>query len=393
MIRKYSFLMYLLLLMVANGCIEDFEVDTSNSFENILVVEAILTNDQARQEILLSRTAPIEEETIEIKSEKNAVVKVVDDLGNEYNFVEEESGAYISPNNFVIDKNRSYQLFITTVDGIMYQSDMVRQTSNSSIDNLYAKKMLEESTGIEGIGVFVDSSGLSENQDFYRYQYQETYKIVTPSVIVQEFVIESEFPLIINLVPTTTDRVCYKTVASNNILLASTEGLEENRIDNFLVTFIPFNAFSLRTRYSILVQQYLQSREADLFYTLLDKFSDLENLFSQAQPGFISGNIRSVNTEQKVLGLFELSTKTERRIFFEHDDFFPEKPSPLYVDDCISFSPNPSALLSTITSGEYLYLGPNEEPLPEESPYLFVPRICGDCTELGTAVVPDFWID
>ncbi|MGB6153273.1 MAG: DUF4249 family protein, partial [Pricia sp.] len=147
-------------------------------------------------------------------------------------------------------------------------------------------------------------------------------------------------------------------------------------------------------RYSILVRQQVISSEAYSYFETLKDFSQSESLFSESQPGFINGNIRSEpDAEEKVVGYFTVASLTEKRIFFEHNDFFPDGPAPDFVNACEFDAPDYRILVEKIRSGEVKYVLPNTDPGPMEGPYLVVPDICGDCTVFGSNVVPDFWED
>ncbi len=394
--KTYSFLLIVLVSFTISTCTEPFEIE-DDTFENILVVNAILTDEVKQQEVLLSRTFSLKAEESELSTERNATVKVVDDLQNEYIFQETDPGKYVSTAIFSAQPGRTYQLLINTNDGKSYTSNPETLPQSVQIDNLYAERMVNDDE-IEGVGIFIDSSDPTGISNFYRYEYEETYKIIAPSVITSEFRVVSESPLALDLFPTTEERVCYKTEFSNNIIFNNTTDLTENKIRRFLVRFIPDNDFKIRTRYSILVHQFVQSKAAFSFYETLQEFSDPESIFSQTQPGFIPGNIFSENNlNEKVLGLFEVSSVSSQRIFFSFRDLYPVEGIFPYIEDCTPLTPEnfgAAAILAlVIRRREFLYLYPNDDPQPGEGPYYFVPAACGDCTVLGSATAPDFWQD
>jgi hypothetical protein len=144
----------------------------------------------------------------------------------------------------------------------------------------------------------------------------------------------------------------------------------------------------------------VQSLEAFTYYNILDQLSGSGSLFSQIQPGFINGNIFSTeDRNEKVLGFFEVSSVTEQRIYFNYEDFFPNDDLPPYFIDCRTSTPvivtqgGTTPLHDGIEAGILKYLSDNNPPAPNEGPYFVVPTACGDCTELGTNVKPDFWED
>ena len=100
-----------------------------------------------------------------------------------------------------------------------------------------------------------------------------------------------------------------------------------------------------------------------------------------------------------VLGYFEVASVSERRIFFNYDDFFPGEDLPPYADPCTRVTPplqdreTDCVLRPLIEAGTFLYLEENFEPSLTAGPFVVVPRVCGDCTVLGTNELPEFWIE
>jgi hypothetical protein len=143
-----------------------------------------------------------------------------------------------------------------------------------------------------------------------------------------------------------------------------------------------------------LVKQYVQSQEAYAFYRTLNDLSGSESILSQNQPGFINGNVfSSDNANEKVIGFFEVSSVSSKRIFINRDDFdLIDYTSPPYEVECEEIAPPLNQLLETIQSGNLIfYYNNNGIPRLPGGPYVMVPSKCGDCTKIGTNIVPDFW--
>ena len=69
------------------SCIDPFEPETVD-FNSAIVIEATITDENKKQEILLSRTFALD--TTGIYGERGAEVKVTDTNGTAYNFMEAE---------------------------------------------------------------------------------------------------------------------------------------------------------------------------------------------------------------------------------------------------------------------------------------------------------------
>ncbi|PWL38063.1 DUF4249 domain-containing protein [Flagellimonas aquimarina] len=389
--HKYHFIFLVLLNGLFFGCVEPFDAATED-FESALVIDALITNEFKHQVVYLSRTFRLEDGIS--SGESNAAIKIEDSQGNEYVFQESVPGTYVSTNMFSAQPNVEYQLSITTSGGSSYISNSVVLPTNTSIDNLYAAVETNDQN-VEGVAILVDTFDPEGESQYYRYDYEETYKIVAPRWNPQDLIVVSESPVIYGFAPRPREeQVCYNTVNSLNIILGNTTGFSEDRLTRFPIRFLDRFDYIIGHRYSILVRQYVISREAHSFYTTLNEFSGLESIFSENQPGFFSGNIIPQNDpKEKVVGFFDVSSVDSERIFFNHEDFFPEDLVPTYPDDCRITTPILGELFGAINFNTSKYAGPHEPEDASEGIYKLVPRVCGDCTVLGSSTIPDFWIE
>ena len=397
---KYYFMQGITALL-ALSCVEEIELQDELKFEDAIVIEATLTNEMKKHRILISRTYEFDEEGPQ--PEIQATVRV-ETGGQTYRFIEEEQpGVYLSENLFKAEAGVDYQLFVETQDGRSYTTDKTRLTKPSQIDNAYPQRQVN-SIGNEILSIFVESFDPTRQSNYYRYEYEETYKIIAPFWVPEEFIIlEDEFGNELatpGFVPRPIEeRVCYNTVASNDIIQTSTTDLDEDRVTGFSVRNIRVDDPVISHRYSILIRQYVQSLEAYTYYDLLNQLSGEGNVLAQIQPGFINSNIVSAtNRNEKVLGFFEVASVTEKRIFFTYEDLFPGEDLPPYFISCRTTAPLIATEAGTplkdgIQAGLIEYYLDNVEAGPNEGPYLVVPTPCGVCTELGQSEVPDFWED
>ena len=389
--------------MIVHGCIEEFQPRTEN-FESALVIEATITNELKRHEIRISRTFRLESNVP--NPESGAVVKIVEEgTATEYDFEETDPGKYLSRVAFEARPNELYTLEITTSDGRAYASEPTGLTPTSTIDELYAERITNDN-GVEGMTIFVDSFDPTGNSGFYRYEYEETYKVIAPEwnpVALAPAPDDEEFDEcdVILVAGNPEEEVCFASATSNSIIITSTESLDSDRVVRFPVRFINRDNYIISHRYSILVRQFVQSTRAHTFFRTLQDFSGTESLFTDTQPGFFNGNVFSKDDgDENVLGYFDVASVTERRLFFNYEDFFPGEDLPPYERSCEPLAPllvntdGVCVLRGAVESNGVRYFLENTNPETEDdSPYLVVPRACGDCTALGSIEVPDFWVE
>ncbi len=390
----------LLLGFAVISCTDPYKLQTT-TFDEALVVEATITNEMKRQEIKISKTYRLEEDASPIVTGANVVVS--DNVGNSYDF-SEENGSYLSDIAFEAVADREYTLNITTADGKSYSSTTEKLTTASPITEVTATA--ETVQGESGVQIRVSSFDPTGTAKYYRYRYDETYKIIAPKWVgvyaLLSLDLNPEWTSYdyIQIHPRTYEaRICYSTDPSQQIVVTSTTTQSEDRVDNFPVRFISAQNSTIAHRYSINVFQYVQSLAAHTFYKTLSQMGgDSGNILSQNQPGFFSGNLQSDNDpDEKVIGFFEVSSVSQQRIFFNRADVLPDAPQPPFFENCdiisldatkFSREDNQGAILrSNILSGSLLYYN------HVGNIYDMVPKECGDCTTFSSNVVPAFWID
>ncbi|MTH15038.1 DUF4249 domain-containing protein [Flavobacterium sp. LC2016-01] len=396
----FKILFFTIFCFSISGCTEQY-VFQSNTFESILVVQANITNELKKQEVKVSRSYRLGGKEEEF--EKGANVYVTDSENNNYDFeLEDFSGLYVSKNPFQAVPGRSYQLNIATKDGKSYSSALQTLTTVSEIN---VEPKVETVDGIKGVQIVVTSNDPTATSKFYRFEYEETYKIVSPywspnKLIVDPSMINDPEPNFLIVPRTKETRVCFTTKKSDDLILISNVGQSEDRI-NFPIRFIDMASPLLNERYSIIVRQYVQSSESYTYYKTLKTLSTSSSLFSQVQPGFNYGNLKNNDDpEEKVIGYFEVSSVSSKRIFFNFRDIFPVEPYPPFFMQCI-----PQELANCWDAkgcAGATILALVKSPVPEKVYYgsrlnmqivVFVESPCGDCTSISSNIKPLFWID
>ncbi len=389
-----------------NACIEPANIEGIN-YKDFIAVEASVTSEVKRHTVKITRTSTLEaKETIK---ESGAIVSVEDDSQNIFRFIETSNGEYESENEFKAEVGKAYTLKITTKDGKAYASSAETITGIAAIDEITAVREFN-SLDEEGIQIYVQSKSEDENAKYFRYEYEETYKIRAPYYSPNKAIPHPFTDEVILIVPDLESaEICYATQKSNKLVQTDVANLSSNEVD-FGVRFIARDNYIIRHRYSILLKQHVQSFEAYRYFQTLNELSSIENVFNQNQPGFLSGNIRSVNDpKEKVIGFFEVNSVSTKRFFLNGIDFFID----IYADypaSC-SFGAPPIkdmadnvVLAGILRAGTLVYYKDYAENLGLDlgcdngagegcGPYVLVSKACGDCRVLGSEVKPDFWID
>ncbi|TCN60747.1 DUF4249 domain-containing protein [Flavobacterium circumlabens] len=397
----YRTIALVLFCLFMASCTEQYAFQT-NTFESIPVVQAILTNELKKQEIKITRSYRLEENGP--APEKGAIVYVTDSDNNSYEFeFEEFSGLYVSNSPFQAIPGKSYQLNITTKDGKSYSSEAETLTP---VTEVQVEPKIETIDGQKGVQIVVTSYDPSSKSQFYRFEYDETYKIVSPDWKPNKLILDPSNPgpdFTYLTVPRDNgeSRVCFTTKKSDDLMLISNVGLSEDRI-NLPIRFIDIKSPILYERYSIIVREYVQNLASYTYYKTLKNLSTSASLLSQVQPGFNYGNLKSNdNSDEKIIGYFEVSSVSSKRIFFNFRDIFKDDPYPPFIADCSQTLSLANCFTDKFCRGPQIYsivTGAGREyvffaALNNNTTYVFTPAPCGDCTKISSNIKPLFWID
>ena len=399
---KLFYIILLSTLLIEAGCTEQFEIE-SNGYESVLVVESTITDEMKPQVVKLSRTSTLD--TNAVIFEYNASVNVTASDGQTFRFSQDyETGYYLSDRKFSAQPNVSYTLEINTENGRSYSSSPVIMPPVVGLDEVYAERIIDANQDQDGIQVLVNTKDPTGLAKYFRYEYEETYKIVAPypSPFTFEIVNYTPEPLSydIDVTRREPEEICYSTELSSGIKQVATTDLNENRVFRFPVKYLSKSDAKVQSRYSILVKQYVQSVEAYTFYKILKELGSVGSILSQGQPGYVSGNVISnTNLKEKVLGFFEASPTVSKRIYFDYTNFGIEKPP--YFVDCEVFSfdywdntildndpDERNALFTSLKYFDYQIISVSTTGI-----YRIVQPECSVCTYFSSNVKPDFWED
>jgi hypothetical protein len=397
----YKIFIFVGLVFGSVSCVDPYQLQTSN-YEEAIVIEASITNEVTKHEVKVSKTYRLEDDNGNA-SITDAEVFVTDSDGVQYNF-EFDTNSYKSTSEFAALPEKQYTLTINTSNGKTYKSTPKKLTTVNQIESVVpiVKTNLD---GERGVSITVNSFDPTNTSKYYRYEYEETSKVTAPKWRPAYAVVNPDnsgvvgHPYIELFNRTEEARTCYTPNKSNSIILTNTSTLIEDRVSEFEIRFLHQSDYTIAERYSVLVKQYVESLESYTYYRILHELSQSGEVLSPTQPGFIAGNLFSVdNPNEKVVGYFNVSSVSEKRIFFNYTDLFPGEALPPYFDTCdeiefnYCFDPAPAECDGTRLNGLVL----NNAVIYYEISglnYNFIKPVCGDCTSFSSNIRPEFWID
>jgi len=371
-------------------CVERYDIKSFAS-NNRLVISGILSNDMKKHQVSISRTAKLNER--EFIPETNAQVSISDGNGTVFILVESTPGIYETPIVAGII-GKEYVLSVTTQDGSRYVSDKVKLNDTPDIKNINTtySRDFRIGQGPGGFRIFIDTEDPTNQANYYRWEYEETYEVQMPFPSVYIW-LGGNWNVAPRLVPID---ICWPTKKSTNIILKSAFGLSQNKVTNFLLREISGSSELMRIKYSILVRQFALSKEAYTYWNNLKILNESQGSLFDRQPGNIRGNIRSLSNSEEVLGFFDAGVVKEKRVFYTPliDFYDAGYVKPPFLSACYEVAPV-QVFLSKI--GDYLDEHPRDSLLindVEGSGDVIVnlrKTYCIDCTKLGPNIKPSFW--
>jgi hypothetical protein len=368
-------------LLIWDSCVERFEIRSEN-YSEYLVVDGHLTTDVERQMVRISKTSYVNKP--EFLPESGAQVNIVSGNGSTYPLSEEAPGIYTSA-PFAGTIGTTYKLHITRANGRRYSSTDVQMRKTPDIGKIYGQYLPIE----QGVQLYVDTEDPTQETNFFRWQFEETYIIKTPFPSNYEWLGGNDW-----VFRTQPVGVCYPTVSSSNVLIRSTLGLNEDQIVAFPLRFIDKTSYVLRIKYSIVVRQYSLSEEGYTYWKTLKDINESQGTLYDKQPGTVVGNVSAEEGNELVLGYFDASAVSKRRIFltpadFESAGYVP----PGYQTSCRLLDP----ILAPVDQiGDYMKKYPNfliwdAIGMTPAARFELLPKNCCDCTNIGTNIQPAFW--
>jgi hypothetical protein len=359
----------LFVLLMGGGCVAQFTPDVSEE-KDLLVVQGLLTDQQAPDTIKLSRSLPLGKVS-EARPVTGCVVTISDNQGNDVTLNEPMPGIYVTPESFHGIIGRIYTLHITN-NNRNYESFPMEMVPVPPIDSIYYEKTVirppfEDFNGIDGCQIYLDAHDPANQCQFYRWDFIETWMLTLL------------FPV--------ENRTCWVSDKSRDINIKKTTALNESRITRIPVQYITNETDRLKLEYSILVNQYSLNEDEFNYWEKIHNIAVQVGGLYDIIPSTVPSNLFSIeNPEEQVLGYFSVSAKSSKRIFIKGDFKGIVNQYPDCIKDTIAYVDPPGLNVSVwILDDEPYHIGPYRITTDKKG--------CADCTVRGTNIKPVWWVD
>jgi len=310
---RIKVLILLITTLFLTSCVEKFMPEL-DKYENLLVVDGMITNEAGPYTIRLSTSTAIN--TPGFKPYIGATVTITDNLGNSETLIETIPGNYSTSYNGMQGViGRKYKISISTQDGDIYESDYEQMYGLAQIDSIYAEVEYHHNSlneELSGCQFYINSNISGSESKYLLWKLQETYEFNSDFLIDY---IYSNYNMY-QVLNSDTLFKCWRTENIYEIFTYTTEHLQQQNLHKIPLNYISSETKRLTILYSLLVEQYSITEKAYHFWNSLQKQNSGQGSLYSQQPYQIRGNIYNVNnSEEPVLGYFGVASVTKKRIF------------------------------------------------------------------------------
>lgn len=369
-------------------------------YESLLVVEGLITDANTSYTIKLSKS--FQQLNSGLSAVSDATVFITDDKGMVNYLKETGNGIYKTDSiEFQGMIGRTYTLNIQTKDGEVYGSDKCPMLPVADIDSIYFARDQElvsnETVTVDGVRIYLDTKA-GESNSYYRWDFDETWEYRIPNPKKYDYLYKSTFSHVLKV-----NEYCWKHHKSDGIITRASFSGQSGQIFRQPIFFIATGESErLLIEYSILVRQYSVSADEYNFWKNLSKVNESgSNIFSSL-PFSVTSNIHnSRNSQEKVLGYFQVSAVKEKRIFIPFSKIAKLHLPFYFNNECkrIEAVPPPKYSLDDLYSmycvtSDYVFV----EPFYSSETSLLIGLVftrpeCSTCGTTGNLQKPSFWVD
>jgi hypothetical protein len=386
--------LWALLLGLASGCVTPYMPDVPAATQDYLVVNGFI-NSQGITRLELTRSLALQA-TKAPAVEAKAVVTIQAASGPRFALTESPAGTYTS-GSLTLNPALTYKLSIATAGGKSYETDYLPVKTTPAIDKVHWRY---ENDGVQ---IYVDTHDANRSTTYYRWKYEETWQFTSA---LESFY---QYNPVTKLIEPRLDDIyhCWGNNISTAIKQTNTTRLGQDVVQDFPLVFLPANSQKLPIRYSILVQQYAQTREEYEYWEILRKNSENLGTINDPLPSQVTGNVHCLsNTDEPALGYVGIHSVSQQRIFIDRK----ELPQPYNFvfqtgyESCVEVQedrcpprgvPYPPGVTRLFNAPGLLLTSTDCDVTPTcyltACKYYGAFTECVDCRLRGTNVKPSFW--
>lgn len=314
---KYTLILIGVLSCLIMSCIDEIDLNVDTE-QRTLVVDGFVSDNLADYTLKLSLSSVIGIGNDNILDPvPGASVKLVDNRGGEFPYVEQESGEY-KLEGFAAQRLTEYMIDVVLPDGRHFQSRPSELRSSSTIEDISYE--VSEQSFRNNIGDII-----TENVIAVKIETDLSQAASPPFLrwrVEGEYQLQEGYPGALNL------RRCYikENLDLNDIRIFDATALNGSTLFDQVIVETNFN-FRFADQFCFHISQYSISEEEYEYWSNIKEIIDISGSLFDPPPGTVVGNMVNVDNPNDIaVGYFSVSSAYFTRQFINSNelDFFVE---------------------------------------------------------------------
>ena len=326
--------------LVVGACVDPIQFDAQPPGD-IIVLEGNITPDPGPYVIKISRGLRLDSDSTINAPVTDASIVLHSDKGETESFAEIKPGEYSTAGVIRGTIGTTYHISLTMSDGATFESEpeMIRPSGAvTDIHFQYEARTVQKSFGpqpADVFNVFVDATAAPEDETSYvRWRFSGVYVVQTNPELHMLWLQGESGLKFLNPWPCSgyvvdpalgggvlrqdsecTCCKCWIHQYETTPRLSDNDLVEGGEFRNVKVGEVPISRATFFEKYKVTVDQMALSKNAfDFFKIIRTQKEGAANLF-QPPPGKITGNIKPVNANYKIVGLFWATSINTKSIY------------------------------------------------------------------------------
>jgi hypothetical protein len=335
----------ILLLLVVAACVDPIQF-TATDPGNITILEGTITTDPGPYVILISRGLRLDSDSTINAPVPGAVITLHSDKGETESFAEVEPGVYHTGGAILGTIGTTYHITLKMPDGATFESEPETILPSGEVTDIryqYEARTVQKSYGPQAADVFniyVDATAgpLDPGEtSFVRWRFSGLYVTATNpekhTTYLQGFLrFKTPWPCsgwvvdpgagggVLRQDSECTCCRCWIQQYESLPRLSDTDLVEGGEFRNIKVGEVPITRMTFYEKYRVSIDQMTISKNAFNFFKIIRTQKEgASNLF-QPPPGKITGNIKPVNADYNIAGMFWGASVHRKSIYIHETD-------------------------------------------------------------------------
>jgi hypothetical protein len=329
---------------ILNACVDPIDFPEVEA-RDIIILDGKITDDPGPYTVYLSRGLRLDNDTASFVPIQGASIVLHSDKGESEPMPEKCPGVYQTGGVIKGTVGNSYHITVQMADGATFQSEPDEILPSGEVTEIryqYEARSVDKPFGKQAadvFNIFIDADAASSNQgsSFVRWRFTGTYAARTfperHEIYLQgEFYYKAPYACsgwvvdpaagggVLRQVSECSCCICYVNEYEALPRLSDTDVVEGGQFRNVKVGEVPITRAAFYEKYRVALEQMTITKNAyDFFRVIRSQKLGASNLF-QPPPGRLIGNIKPVNADYEIIGLFWGASVHRKQIFIRRDD-------------------------------------------------------------------------